>query len=73
MDKIQKNEQWQLQGNCDKCRRNNYCSKPCTRYKKTARKQLEKIVAKKMDEMTNGGMIEIINKTSKLLRETKSE
>lgn len=53
MDKIQKNEQWQLQGNCDKCRRNNYCSKPCTRYKKTARKQLEKIVAKKMDEMTN--------------------
>lgn len=23
-------EQWKLSGDCNKCRRKNYCSKPCT-------------------------------------------
>ncbi len=32
MEQIQENEQWKLNGNCEKCRRNNYCSKPCTRH-----------------------------------------
>lgn len=67
MDKIQENEQWKLQGNCNKCRRNSYCSKPCTRYKEMARTQMERLVAQKMNEMTGGAMSEIINKTAGII------
>ena len=28
-NQIPKTEQWKLSGNCDKCRRANYCNKPC--------------------------------------------
>ena len=55
MDKIQENEQWKLQGDCAKCRRNNYCSKPCTRCNRTARARMKKCVAETMNEMTGGG------------------
>lgn len=37
MEQIQENEQWKLNGNCKKCRRNNYCSKPCTRHNRRIR------------------------------------
>lgn len=33
MERIQENEQWKLDGDCRKCRRVKYCSKPCTRCK----------------------------------------
>ena len=32
--KIEKNEQWKLDGKCPICRRKDYCSKPCTRAKR---------------------------------------
>ena len=63
MDKIQENEQWKLQGDCTKCRRNNYCSKPCTRCNRMARVKMKKLVTKTMNEMTGGVMREVINKT----------
>ncbi len=34
-------EQWQLNGNCDKCRRAKYCSKPCTANKKRSKRALQ--------------------------------
>ena len=41
-------EQWKLDGNCDICRRNNYCSKPCTIAKKKSNKELYNFVASAM-------------------------
>lgn len=63
METIQENEQWKLSGDCTKCRRNNYCSKPCTRYNRRARAEMKRLVADTMNEMTGGAMREIINKT----------
>ena len=34
MEKPKKSEQWLLVGDCRKCRRKNYCKKPCTRRKR---------------------------------------
>lgn len=45
METIQENEQWKLSGDCTKCRRNNYCSKPCTRYNRRARAEMKRLVA----------------------------
>ena len=63
METIQENEQWKLSGDCTKCRRNNYCSKPCTRCNRRVRAEMKRLVADTMNEMTGGAMIEIINKT----------
>lgn len=63
METIQENEQWKLCGDCTKCRRNNYCSKPCTRYNRRARAEMKRLVADTMNEMTGGAMREIIDKT----------
>ena len=37
MEQIQENEQWKLSGNCEKCRRSNYCSTPCTQHNRRKR------------------------------------
>ena len=63
MESIQENEQWKLQGDCTKCRRKEYCSKPCTRCNRVARAKMKRLVADTMNEMTGGAMKEIINKT----------
>ena len=67
MEQIQENEQWMLNGNCEKCRRNNYCSKPCTRHDRRiraeTRAELKGLVADTMDKMTGGMMSEAIYKT----------
>ncbi len=42
------NEQWQEEGNCKKCRRANYCSKPC----KAAKWRLEEVIRTKLAEKT---------------------
>ena len=49
MEQIQENEQWKLSGNCEKCRRNNYCSKACTRHNRRIRAELYGLVADKMN------------------------
>lgn len=40
------NEQWKEQGDCSICRRQKYCSKPCTIKKRIGRK-----IAEQMSEM----------------------
>lgn len=63
MEQIQENEQWKLNGNCEKCRRSNYCSTPCTRHKRRIRAEFKDLVADTMNKMTGGVMREIIDKT----------
>ena len=63
MNKIPENEQWKLQGNCDKCRRDSYCSKPCTRRSRANKARMNRLVAETMDAMTGGAMRDVINKT----------
>lgn len=44
---IDASEQWKLSGDCDKCRKQKYCGKPCTaRGKFIQRKALEYITEK---------------------------
>ena len=63
MEQIQENEQWKLNGNCEKCRRNNYCSTPCTHHNRRIRAELKGVVADTMNKMTGGVMREAIDKT----------
>lgn len=41
-------DQWLLDGNCDLCRRNKYCSKPCTANKRQREWNLKSLVIHKM-------------------------
>lgn len=34
-------ESWLTNGNCEECRRKNYCSKPCTKHKRLNDNYLE--------------------------------
>lgn len=54
------NEQWLLNGDCSKCRRKNYCSKPCTRNKRGTEAMMKALVASKLNEMTGGAFGEIM-------------
>lgn len=40
-------DQWLLEADCKKCRRQKYCSKPCTRFKQRAREEISKMIQKK--------------------------
>ena len=44
---IPETDQWKLNGNCDKCRRANYCNKPCGA-KKRAGQRLRKALGNAM-------------------------
>lgn len=44
------NEQWKLNGDCSKCRRRDYCSKPCTKHNQRATQMIHDFVAKKIIE-----------------------
>lgn len=61
MERIQENEQWKLKGNCEKCRRNNYCSTPCNRHNKRVRAEFTGLVADMMNKMTGGVVRELID------------
>ena len=39
-NQIPETEQWLLEGDCDKCRKEKYCDKDCSAYKKTVAKAL---------------------------------
>lgn len=64
MEQIQKNEQWKLSGNCEKCRRNNYCSTPCTRHTRRINSEFNGLVVDIMNKMTGGVLGEVIDKTT---------
>lgn len=54
MEHIPKNEQWRLEGDCSKCRRNNYCQKPCTRKDRYNKIKMEEFVREAVDQATGG-------------------
>ena len=58
---VNENEQWLLNGECNKCRRQNYCSKPCTRNKRETEMFVKSLISSKLNEMTGGAFEEIMN------------
>lgn len=48
MSSIPETDQWLLLGNCDKCRRRNYCNKPCTKGKRRREAEIRSVVAEAM-------------------------
>ena len=55
------NEQWLLNGECNKCRRQSYCSKPCTQYKRETEAMIHSLVSSKLNEMTGGAFEKIMS------------
>lgn len=45
---IPETEQWLLDGNCDKCRKDKYCDKDCSAYKKAIKKAMKEAYEKIM-------------------------
>lgn len=54
------NEQWELNGDCSKCRRKNYCSKPCTRHKRKTTAMVQGMIFSELNEMSGGAFKEIL-------------
>ena len=50
------NEQWLMYGDCSKCRRKNYCSKPCTVSKRNFKSEMYSIVRNAMNKAMNGAL-----------------
>lgn len=61
MQKPNENEQWLLEGNCIKCRRKEYCSKPCTKYNRATEAMVNSLVSSKLNEMTGGAYEKIMS------------
>lgn len=59
-DRMDKSEQWNLDGDCSLCRRKNYCSKPCTRNKRETDIMMRSLVASKLNEATGGAYSEMM-------------
>lgn len=62
MKKASKNEQWLLDGNCDICRRRNYCKKDCTKRTRATAAWLSGAVKGVLDDVTGGAYSAILNK-----------
>lgn len=45
---VNETEQWLLNGDCTKCRRNKYCSKQCTKRKRYVDREIRQFIAKKI-------------------------
>ena len=37
-------EQWRLNGDCEKCRKQKYCSKPCTANKTNVKGMIDRVI-----------------------------
>ena len=44
-------DSWKIDGNCENCRRKNYCSKSCTLNKRRREMIFHGVVGKKLEEM----------------------
>lgn len=62
MEKVNKNEQWLLDGNCDICRRNNYCKKDCTKRTRAKKAWIKGTVINALDESSGGAFSAILNR-----------
>lgn len=49
-NQIPETEQWQLEGDCDKCRKQKYCSKECGAFKKEYNKALNEMYQKLLEK-----------------------
>lgn len=59
---INPDEQWKLGGHCNECRRKRYCGTECKQHKESLRRELYRVIAKKMDEGTHGVFSQIMNR-----------
>lgn len=41
---INENEQWNLSGDCNKCRRQKYCNTHCKAHKRTEKDEVERLI-----------------------------
>ena len=60
---MENNEQWKSGGNCNLCRRKNYCSNHCTLAKRKQKAMIRGLVFDAMNQATGGAMKEIIDRT----------
>lgn len=58
---INDSEQWKLNGDCSKCRREKYCSKPCTKNKRRTNTIIQSATINAMDKLTNGAYSATMN------------
>ena len=65
MEQIDQTEQWKLGGDCSKCRRQNYCSKPCTRCKRETEAELYSLASNMLNDMTGGAYGEIMSRLNR--------
>ena len=61
MKDIKENEQWKLNGECEKCRRNNYCSKTCTRHSRRISSEIRSTICEAMDKVSGGAFSALTN------------
>ncbi len=60
------NEQWLEDGDCTKCRRGNYCSKPC----KKSKERLQRRIKGAIEEATGlNKFYEVLNESLKVINE----
>ena len=59
---MSRSNQWELEGNCKICRRKNYCSKPCTRYKRESKALIKNFATSYLDKMTGGAYSEMVDR-----------
>jgi len=60
--KFDETEQWLLNGDCSKCRKEKYCSKPCTRCTRGLETEVFSLISNKLNEMTGGAYGEIMSR-----------
>lgn len=65
MEKIEQNEQWKLHGDCQTCRRKNYCSKPCAANARRTKAKLNSMVYQAIDKATGGAISTTLDILSK--------
>lgn len=59
----EESEQWNLEGDCRKCRRKKYCKKPCSASKHAFNRDMARIV-----DQATGGMYSYVMNRAKVRR-----
>lgn len=60
---IEPNEQWKLDGDCNKCRRKNYCSKTCTAADRSDKREIQTLVTNTARAFANTALKHIVEKS----------